>query len=181
MADLQEIGMGEAVTFLKGLEERAQRSILLSSMKIAARPLVKEAKRLAPIAERNVREFWGKRLNVPPGTLARSIKYITPKRKSATMAELFVGPKKAKKRGRNYTGKTINNSDGWFRHFVIRGTAGGTIKTGKNKGRFIKGQEPNPFMDDAVKNVGNLVGAELERNIIEGVRRYCKRKGVTVV
>ena len=180
MADLEQIGVNEAKEFLKGMEERARRTVLLGALRAAGRPLVKEAKRLAPIAENNVREFWGKRLEVIPGTLKRSIKYTTPKRKSDTLAELFVGPKKIKP-GRSRGTDGINKNDAWFRHFVIRGTAGATIKTGKNKGRFIPGQEPNPFMDDAYKISGAMVGAELEKNIIEGVKKYCKRRGVTVI
>jgi len=180
MADFEEIGFKDAVKFMKGLEEKAQRPTLLAAMRIAARPLSKEAKRLAPVAERNVREFWGNRLTVTPGTLKRSIKYIVPKAKKETLAELYVGPKKAKKRGKNFDGKTINASDGWFRHFVIRGTSGKTIKSGKNKGRFIPGQPANAFMDEAANRTAGLVNSELEKAIKLANQRYCKRNNVTI-
>ena len=162
--------MKEAIEQMKLLDEAARRKTLLSALRRASRPFISAAKRLAPQAENNVREFWGKRLNVEPGTLKRSIRAIVPKRKSDQLTELLIGPTKAKAGARRkMTEGGINRNDGWFRHFVIRGTAGATIKKGKNAGRYIPGQQANPFVDKAYNQSGGQVSDELEKAIVNNI------------
>lgn len=173
--EFKEIGFDEAVRFLKSLDDKVNRRLLAASLRVASRPLVREAKRRAPVAERNMREFWGEQRKVPPGTLKKSIGTILPKRKRDTLAEMFVGPRKTKP-GR----KRIKN-DAWFRHMVIRGTAGYTIKKGTRAGQFMPGQPANPFMDQAKAATASQVTNSLEKSITKAVNNYIKRKGIKVI
>lgn len=170
-------GIEQAIAQMKQLETATSRKVLIMALRRASRPLIKQMKQLAPEAERNVKEFWGKRLTVEPGTLKRSIRAIVPKRKSDRLAEMLVGPTKLKK-GRRANiakkGSAVRN-DGWFRHFVIRGTAGFTIKKGKNKGRYMPGQAANPFPDKAYSQSGEFVSRELEAAIVSQLNKILSK------
>lgn len=170
-------GFEDAVKFLKTLPENINRKVLVSSIRRASRPFVAAVKREAPIATRKQMEYWGaakdKRL-IEPGLLKKSVGVIVAKAKNKNFLSVYVGPKKTKAGSR----KRIAN-DAWYRHFVIRGTAGFTIKKGKNIGRFMPGQAANPFVDRAYSQTGTQVGNAIEANITDAVSAYCKRKGIT--
>jgi HK97 gp10 family phage protein len=172
----QIVGMEEAIKKMKELEVATSRKIMLTALRRSARPLIKTMRNLAPKAEKNVREWWGKRLEVEPGALQRSIRAIAPKKKSERFAELLVGPTKAKAGARKtMTQKGTNRNDAWFRHFVIRGTAGYTVKKGINKGRYIPGQAAQPFVDEAYSQSGGNVSKELERSILMNINKIVNK------
>lgn len=173
-------GMKEAQQFLRQLDDKVSRRLLLSALRRASRPLVRAGKAQAPVADRAMKEFWGSQLQIAPGTLKHSIGTITPKRKNEKLAEMYVGPKKLKSSMRSKRIKSgkmlVNKNDAWFRHFVIRGTAGYTIKNGKNKGKYMPGQAANPFMDRARSQSGPMVTNELEKSLVTSINSYVKRK-----
>ena len=140
-------GFEEAINFLKDLNPKYNRKVLISSIKKGAKPFVKAIKNETPQAERAVIEWFGKK---------RIIGTIVSKQKNQNYVSVLVGPKlKRPKRGKVTIADMQNKNDPWFRHFVIRGTAGYTIKKGKNAGRFIPGQQPNPFVDRAFNSTSS--------------------------
>lgn len=172
---LTEEGFDTCVKFLKELDERVNRKLLQRALVIAAKPLVRQARAIAPEWHKTTKEWWGEQRDVPPGTLKRSIGTILPKSKSDKFQSMFIGPKKTK------PGRKRLKNDAWFRHMVIRGTAGYTIKKGPRRGQFMPGQEPNPFMDKAYMQVGGMVENELKNAVTTAVNQYCKSKGITVL
>lgn len=174
MIELKEVHtIEEARATLKELHKHVSDNILRQSIRMAARPLIAAAKKEVPVADRSVVEFWGQRRTIKPGVLKKSITSWIPKRRDPDSAEIFVGPKKLKP-GKQKQAENIN--DAWYRHFVIRGTAGWTPKKGKMKGKYIPGQKANPFMDRAYAAAASHVGQELEKNITQAVNSYVKRK-----
>ena len=173
---IQVEGVEEAVKLMKELDDKTSRKAQIMILRRAARPLVRKMKQLAPEAERNVREFWGNKLTVEPGTLKRSIRSIIPKHKKDRYVEILIGPTKwkaGKRKNAAKQGKT-NRSDGWFRHFVIKGTAGKTIRI-KGKRRYIPGQAANPFPDRAYSMTGAQVSDLLEKEIITVVNKVVNK------
>jgi hypothetical protein len=169
-------GIQDAIKMIKEMEIATSRKIVIMSLRKASRPLVSSMKGLAPLAENRVREWWGKRLTIEPGTLKRSIRSIAPKAKRENKIELLVGPTKAKAGARRKMTETgSNKNDGWFRHFVIRGTAGYTYKKGKNKGRYIPGQSANPFVDKAYSQTASKVSGELEKEIVSNINKVINK------
>lgn len=173
---IQVDGINEAVRLMKELDDKTSRKAQIMILRRAARPLVRKMKQLAPQAERNVREFWGKRLTVEPGTLKRSIRSIIPKHKKDRYVEILVGPTKWKPGKRSKAAKDgkTNRSDGWFRHFVIRGTAGKTIRI-NGKRRYVPGQPANPFPDRAYSMTGSEVSNLLEKEILTVVNKIVNK------
>lgn len=174
MIELKEVhGIEEARAFLKELDKEVSDRIIRQSLRVAARPLIRAAKRAAPVAKSAVVEFWGQRRTINPGVLKNSITSWIPKRPDPDLSEIYIGPKKLKPGKQK---QAENKNDAWYRHFIIRGTAGSTIKTGKLKGKYIKGQAANPFMDRAYSTASAQVGAELDKNITDAVNSFVKRK-----
>lgn len=179
---LTETGFDESVKFLKTLPDKINRRILVSSMRKAARPFVAAIKARTPVATRSQKEFWGQQRRINPGLLKKSVGVITAKQRNTNFVSVYVGPKRLKSamRGKVKTGSE-NRNDPWYRHFVIRGTAGFVMKTGKNKGRYMPGQPANPIVDQAYAQVGTQVGNNIEKNITDSVKAHCKRNGVKFI
>ncbi|MDP2336064.1 MAG: hypothetical protein Q8N05_06380 [Bacteroidota bacterium] len=169
-------GKDECIAFLKGLNEQTNRKLLLGSLRDAARPLVKMAKQLAPVAERSVKEFWGKRRIIQPGLIKKSIGTIVPKKKNEQFAELLVGVKRPRNKFKSKGKQSEENKDDpYFRHMVIRGTAGYTIKNGPRRGGFMPGQKANPFIDQAVNLTQSQVESALTGSLEKVINAYVKR------
>ena len=171
---LEVKGMDDAVRFMKGLEEQTARKVLISALRDASKPLIKAAKQEVPVAGRKTVEFWGKRRIINPGVLKKSIRAVVPKRKSEQFAEMYIGPIK-KRKGKTTKAAAENTNDAWYRHFVIRGTAGFTVKKGKNKGKFMPGQAANPFMDRAASRAGMETTSTLEKSLTKTINKYIAR------
>lgn len=182
-SEFKAVGFTEALNFLKGLDEKTNRKLLVSSMRVAAKPLVKSAKALAPEFNSSASDIFGNKPAALQGALKRSIGVITVRQKKSNEAIVYVGPKKLKTSTltkRKKQGNYINKNDGWFRHFIIKGTAGYTIKKGKAKGTYMPGQKANPFMDKAANITKQAVENGLTQSITKAVNSYIKRKGITL-
>lgn len=169
-------GQDECIAFLKGLDEKVSRRLLLASLRVAARPMVRMAKQMAPVAERKMIEYWGKRRVINPGLMKRSVGTIVPKLKNEKLAEILVGVKRPRNRFKS-KGKPgdENRDDPFFRHMVIRGTAGYTIKKGPRKGGFMPGQQANPFIDQAAQLTQNQVEQALTSSLEKAINDHIKR------
>jgi hypothetical protein len=125
---------------------------------------VSSIRKQAPIANRTVREFWGKRMNIEPGSLKRSVRAIIAKKSPPGELHTYIGPMKLSMKKRAKAENNTLSNDGWFRHFVIRGTAGYTIKKGKNKGKYMPGQAANNFVDRGARAADGAATARFEKD-----------------
>lgn len=133
---IQLDGIKELQDAMKHLPEQFNRKVLTATARKAAKPLITEARANAPVSAVSRVEWYGQRRKVKPGQMRKSI----GSRKTSNREDpgVKVGP---------------SRKNGWWSHFVEFGTAGFTIKKGKNKGRFIPGQRPQPFMMPAYNSV----------------------------
>lgn len=169
-------GKDECMSFLKGLDEKVNRKLLVASLRVASRPMVRMAKQLAPVAERKMVEYWGKRRTIQPGLLKRTVGTIIPKMKSEKNAEILIGAKRPRNRFKSKGKQSDENKDDpYFRHMVIRGTAGYTIKKGPRRGGFMPGQQPNPFIDKAAELTQSQVESALTASLEKAINSYIKR------
>lgn len=172
------IDYSQALDFLKELNLDKTRRLLNPSLREGAKPIVETAKKLAPVARRRVIEWFGKRRTINPGVLRASIGILYPKKESKNVGFVFVGPitKNKRKKGANPN----NTDDPWYRHFVIHGTDGYTVKRGKMKGRKFRGQEGKPFMDKAMEVTSGTFATGLEKALIRRVSTYARKHNITV-
>lgn len=125
-------GMEKFQKMMKEFPEEFNRKVLTAVARKAATPLIEDARSKAPVSKISRVEWWGKRRKITPGQMRKSIG--SRKTSFSEPAGVKVGP---------------TRKNGWWAHFVEFGTAGYTVKKGRNKGRFIPGQRPQPFMKPA--------------------------------
>jgi HK97 gp10 family phage protein len=136
---------------LKGLPAQVNKKILMAAFRIAAKPLIEDAKSRVPVDKGDLRDSIG-------AEQARA--------KGKQDAALWIGPRRTKKRA------------GWRAHFVEYGTSG-IVKKGKGKrkkgSRFRPDQPARPFMRPAIDAKLPEVEANIKIEIGKSLRRYMLR------
>jgi HK97 gp10 family phage protein len=133
-------GIEKFQKLMKEFPEEFNRKVLTAVARRAAVPLIEEARGRAPVSKISRVEWWGKRKRITPGQMRKSIG--SRKTSFSEPAGVKVGP---------------SRRNGWWAHFVEFGTAGYSVKKGKNKGRFIPGQRPQPFMRPAFNDTKDAI------------------------
>jgi hypothetical protein len=164
-------GMDQAIETLKELRISLANKELKAALRPALRIYVNAIKKQAPVSSRTVREFWGKRMKIQPGSLKKSVRAIIAKKSPAGELRVYVGPMSLSNKKRSKAENNTVGNDGWFRHFIIRGTAGYTIKKGKNKGKYMRGQAANPFVDRGIAGADGAAFARFEKTFAEMVKK----------
>ena len=93
MGDVNITGMDEILKKLKKLPEKIQKRVLTGAVRAGAKPMIKEAKRLAP---------------VKTGTLKKSIGVVKRRSKDKNIIKFSIAPR--------------NKKGGWYGFFVEFGT-----------------------------------------------------------
>lgn len=151
-------GIEDLQKIMKRMPENFNRNVLTAVARKAAKPLVEEARRLSPVSRISRVEWWGKRRKIEPGQMRKSI--TARKSNFDQPAGVGVGPSK---------------KDGWWAHFVEFGTAGYTVKKGRNKGRFIPGQPAKSFMKRAFVITSNEIVSLYQENFKLILDKYIKK------
>jgi len=131
------IGGKELEEVLKKLPEKVNKRILNSAARLAAKPLIKSARRKVPKRTRNLEKSIGTRI----------------KGRTGNQSVAMIGPQTGKRR----------RYDGWYAHFVEFGVSG---ISRKKKKRYRVDVAAKPFMRPAYdetkgemqKEYGNYVG-----------------------
>lgn len=157
-ANIKIEGIEDLRKIMKKMPENFNRNVLTAVARKAAQPLLEEAKLRAPVSTLTRVEWYGKRRKIKPGQMRNS---ITARKSNFNQpAGVGVGP---------------TRKNGWWAHFVEFGTAGYTVKKGKNKGRFYPGQPARHFMEKSYIATSNQVLYIYKENFRSILYKYLKK------
>lgn len=164
------IGEKEIKRMLNGLPDKLSKRVIIQGEKRAARPLVRAAKRNAPVSSRSQMTWWGRRrrkypeVKISPGTLKKSIGTLPIKSRNE-FPGIMIGPR---------TGKRFKH-DGWFGIFPEYGTKGYIIRKGRFKGRRMRGQSADPYMAPAFRENSQAMIKILAHSIGVEATKFLKK------
>ena len=152
-------GREELNALINRVDRKMRKKLLVKVFRQASKPLVKEAKRLAPkshkksyiVAHGDIRKKvrYTRLVTHRAGELKRSIGVIVGK---GPVASVFIGPRKG----------GIKANDGWYAHFVEFGT--------------VK-QKAQPFMRPAWNNTHESIEDQIYLSLKKAVEEEVKKGG----
>ena len=152
-------GKEELNAIINRVDKKVRKKLLVKVFRQSAKPLVKEAKRLAPkshkksfiVAHGDIRKKvrYTRLVTHRAGELKRSIGVIVGK---GPVASVFIGPRKG----------GIKANDGWYAHFVEFGT--------------VK-QKAQPFMRPAWDKTNKEIESQIYSGVEKAVEEEVKKGG----
>ena len=165
------LGMDELLKNLKSLPEKVQKRILVGAVRAGAKPMIKEAKSLAPVQSGMIKDSIGvTRFKTRKKSLVWFV--VSPRVKTFKM--------KATNMDNGQNAVLTMRNDPWYAHFVEYGTyshldhpmvRARTGKLGKKRAKIVAsggGIKPHPFMRPAFEKEG--------LNSINEVRKYIAKR-----
>ena len=150
--------LDEIVRSFRRINKCASKKDKRKALGRAAKPLIAEARALAPVSKRPHKRKAGDRVvTYMPGNLRKSIK-VLPLRKSNN--RIFVGPKVARKKGADTYGVSASTVDAYYAHWV---EFGNSMYTGR------------PYMRPALDRSKGKVYATLRKELA-AMLEECEKK-----
>lgn len=166
-------GLDEVRNVLKTLPKELADKVLQTALTRAAAPVVKAAKRNAPVRT---------------GALRQSIGTIVKKGKRDGSVYAVIGPRRGYYRQGKALKKTADNTGAdqpanyghlvEYGHMAVKPDKGATLREKKRnwkKARAVRFIPPKPFLRPALMNSKTEVIAEMAKGVAEGMQRQLKR------
>ena len=156
MSDFEVQGVDELIRRMKFTDDKLNRSLQLKILKDAGKPIQRDAKANAPVTDDYVKI---KGNLIKPGTLKRSIGFITGKSKEWPNVQI----------GARVKGSFGDYRGGWFAHFVHDGHL--IRNRGKSSGTNHGTTSDNPFLEDAYKTNKVQVEENIKKSVVKVVKK----------